>query len=87
MLDSRTPLHVFERGSVTGVRYRDEVLESYVRLFKGACGPQLVLLDDNARPHRAFLVDEFLESQDIRRMDWAAMSPDLNPIGYVSGTL
>ncbi|GFU28802.1 transposable element Tc1 transposase [Trichonephila clavipes] len=83
MLDCRTPLHVFERGSVTGVRYRDEVLEPYLCFFRGACDPQLVLMDDNARLHRALLVDEFLESQDIRRMDWAARSPYLNPIGYV----
>ncbi|GBN18658.1 hypothetical protein AVEN_173768-1 [Araneus ventricosus] len=27
MLDDRTPLHVFERGTVTSVRYRDEILE------------------------------------------------------------
>ncbi|GBN76632.1 hypothetical protein AVEN_218484-1 [Araneus ventricosus] len=40
-------------------------------------------MDDNARPHRAFLVDGFLESEDIRRMDWPARSPDLNPIEYV----
>ncbi|GBN66926.1 hypothetical protein AVEN_67930-1 [Araneus ventricosus] len=38
MLDGRTPLHVFERGAVTGVRYRDEILEPYVRLFRGAVG-------------------------------------------------
>ncbi|GBO09798.1 hypothetical protein AVEN_140807-1 [Araneus ventricosus] len=67
MLDSRTPLHVFERGTVTGVRYRDEILEPYVHLFRGAVGPEFILMDDlNARPHRALLVDEFLESEDIR---------------------
>ncbi|GBN24447.1 hypothetical protein AVEN_124400-1 [Araneus ventricosus] len=60
MLDGRTPLHVFERGTVTGVRYRDEILEPYVRLFRGAGGPKFILMDDNARPHRALLIDEFL---------------------------
>ncbi|GFX54807.1 HTH_Tnp_Tc3_2 domain-containing protein [Trichonephila clavipes] len=60
MLDSRTPLHVFERGSVTGVRGRDEVVEPYVHLFRGACGPQLNLMEDNAMPYRVLLVDEFL---------------------------
>ncbi|GBM63793.1 Transposable element Tcb2 transposase [Araneus ventricosus] len=83
MLDDRTPLHVFERGTVTGVRYRDEILEPYARLFRGAVGPEFILMDDNARPHRALLVDEFLESEDIRRMDWPARSPDLNPIEHV----
>ncbi|GBM20273.1 hypothetical protein AVEN_216685-1 [Araneus ventricosus] len=83
MLDGRTPLHVFERGTVTGVRYRDEILKPYVRLFRGAVGLEFILMDDNARPHRALLVDEFLESEDIRRMDWPAISPDLNPIEHV----
>ncbi|GBM69512.1 hypothetical protein AVEN_205388-1 [Araneus ventricosus] len=83
MLDGRTPLHVFERGTVTCVRYRDEILEPYVRLFRGAVGPEFILMDDNARPHRALLVDEFLESEDIRRMDSPATSPDLNPIEHV----
>ncbi|GFX18084.1 hypothetical protein TNCV_1577631 [Trichonephila clavipes] len=46
------PLHVFERGYLTDVRYRDEFLETYVRLFSGARGPEFILMDDNARPHR-----------------------------------
>ncbi|GBO11641.1 Transposable element Tc1 transposase [Araneus ventricosus] len=83
MLDGQTSLHVFERGTVTGVRYRDEILEPYVRLFRGAVGPKFILMDHNARPHRALLVDEFLESEDIHRMDWPARSPDLNPIQHV----
>ncbi|GFV01247.1 transposable element Tc1 transposase [Trichonephila clavipes] len=28
--------------------------------------------------------DEFLESEDIHRMDWLARSPDLNPVEHVS---
>ncbi|GBM04250.1 Transposable element Tc1 transposase [Araneus ventricosus] len=83
MLEGRTPLHVFERGTVTGVRYRDEILEPYVRLFRGAVGPEFILMDDNVRPPRALLVDEILESEDIRRMDSPARSPDLNPIEHV----
>ncbi|GBO45676.1 hypothetical protein AVEN_130191-1 [Araneus ventricosus] len=82
MLDGRTPLLVFERGTVTGVRYRNKILVLY-RLFRGAVGPEFILMDDNARPHRALLVDQFLESEDIRRMDWPATSPDLNPIEHV----
>ncbi|GBO12845.1 Transposable element Tcb2 transposase [Araneus ventricosus] len=83
MLDGRVPLHVFERGTVTGVRYRDEILKPYVLLFRGAVGPEFILMDDNARPHRALLVDEFLEIEYIRRMDWPARSPDRNPIEHV----
>ncbi|GBL80412.1 hypothetical protein AVEN_92309-1 [Araneus ventricosus] len=37
-------------------------------------------MDDNARPHRAAIVDNFLECEGIQRMEWPAYSPDLNPI-------
>ncbi|GBN45513.1 hypothetical protein AVEN_214628-1 [Araneus ventricosus] len=37
-------------------------------------------MDDNARPHRAAIVDDFLESEGVARMEWPAYSPDLNPI-------
>ncbi|GBM60678.1 Transposable element Tcb2 transposase [Araneus ventricosus] len=85
MLDGRTPLRIspYERGTVTGVRYREEILEPYALLFRGAVGPKFILMDVKARPHKALLVDEFLESEDIRRMDWPARSPDLNPIEHV----
>lgn len=36
--------------------------------------------DDNARPHRAHQVTEFLASNGIRRPFWPPYSPDLNPI-------
>ncbi|GFT39905.1 transposable element Tc1 transposase [Trichonephila clavipes] len=39
--------------------------------------------DDNARPRRANIVDECLQSEDITHMDWPAYSPDLNPIEHV----
>ncbi|GFV48402.1 hypothetical protein TNCV_3026721 [Trichonephila clavipes] len=34
-----------------------------------AMGVEFLLRDDNARPHRANIVDEFLQSEDITRMD------------------
>ena len=39
ILDGRTLLHVFERSTMTGVRYRDEILEPYVHLFRAEFGP------------------------------------------------
>ncbi|GFU50953.1 transposable element Tcb1 transposase [Trichonephila clavipes] len=83
MLNGRTELHIFDRGSVTGDRYCEEVLLRHVRLFRGAIGPDFIFMDDNARPHRTLAVEELLESKDITRMDWPAYSPDLNPIEHV----
>ncbi|GFW16644.1 transposable element Tcb1 transposase [Trichonephila clavipes] len=78
-LGYRTDMRIFKRGSVTAVWYPDEVLEPIVRLYAAAVGPTFVLMDDNARPHRADIVDDYLESEGIARMTWAAYSPDLNP--------
>ncbi|UYV61726.1 hypothetical protein LAZ67_1006170 [Cordylochernes scorpioides] len=38
---------------------------------------------DNARPHRALMINEYLESEDIQRMECPARSLDLNPIEHV----
>ncbi|GFS54294.1 transposable element Tcb1 transposase [Trichonephila clavipes] len=46
-------------------------------------GAEFLFIDDNARSHRANIVDECLQSEDITRMDWLTYSPDLNPIYHV----
>ncbi|UYV79238.1 hypothetical protein LAZ67_17001702 [Cordylochernes scorpioides] len=81
---SRTPLHIFSGGTLTAQRYRDEILEPYLRLYRDQIGHNLIFMDDNARPHRARLVDEYLQSENIRRMEWPARSPDLNPIEHIA---
>lgn len=52
-----TDLYVIDNGALTGVRYRDEILQPFVRPFAGAVGPDFLFMDDNARPHRARVVD------------------------------
>ncbi|GFU28822.1 transposable element Tcb1 transposase [Trichonephila clavipes] len=79
-LGYRTDVHIFKRGSVTAVRYRDEFIEPIVRLYDAAVGPTFVLMDDNARPHRADIVNDYPESEEIARMAWPAYSPALNSI-------
>ena len=42
-----------------------------------------VLMDDNARPHRAKIINQFLTTKAITRMDpWPACSPDMNHIDH-----
>ncbi|GFV61726.1 transposable element Tcb2 transposase [Trichonephila clavipes] len=83
MLNWRTELHIFDRGSVIGNLYCEEVLLPHVHLFRGAIGPDFIFMDDNARSHRTLAVEELLGSEDITRMDLPAYSPDLNPIEHV----
>ncbi|GFV72836.1 cubilin [Trichonephila clavipes] len=68
ILGSRTDLHV-QSVTMTGYLYRDVNLEQHVRLFRGAMGAEFLFLDDNVRPQRANIVDEFFQSEDITRMD------------------
>ncbi|GFX01283.1 transposable element Tcb2 transposase [Trichonephila clavipes] len=82
-LGGHTDLHVFHGGTVTGLRYRDEILDPYVRPYAAAIGNDFILMDDNARPHRAGIVEEYLEDHGLERMEWPARSPDLNPIEHL----
>ncbi|GFU34307.1 transposable element Tc3 transposase [Trichonephila clavipes] len=45
--------------------------------------PDFIFMDDDAACHRAVLIDDFLETKNIQRMSWPAISPDLNPIEHV----
>lgn len=78
----RTPLHLIQ-GNLTGLRYRDEVLTHVALPTLHAIGHGAVLQDDNARPHRALVVNNFLQQQQIVRMQWPANSPDLSPIEHL----
>ncbi|GFX58449.1 transposable element Tcb2 transposase [Trichonephila clavipes] len=40
-------------------------------------------MDDNCRPHRANLVEDFLFEEGIVRMEWPACSPNMNLIEHV----
>ncbi|GFT19838.1 transposable element Tcb2 transposase [Trichonephila clavipes] len=61
---SGTDLHV---QSVTMAEhiYRDVILKQHVRLFQGAMEAKFLFMDDYARRHRANIVDECLQSEDI----------------------
>ncbi|GFW85171.1 transposable element Tcb2 transposase [Trichonephila clavipes] len=82
-LGGHTDLHVFHGGTVTGLRYRDEIIDPYVRPYAAAIGNDFILMYDNARPHRARIVKEYLEDHGLERMGWPARSPDLNPIEHL----
>ena len=59
--------------------YIEEILISYVLLFKKFIEDNFLLIQDNARPNVARTVTNFLNEVNIQRLMWPA-SPDMNPI-------
>lgn len=82
-LEARTDLEVIRFGTMNSERYITDILEPHVVPFAPFIGPNFIFMQDNARPHTAHIVREYIETVGITVMDWAARSPDLNPIEHV----
>ncbi|GFT79219.1 transposable element Tcb2 transposase [Trichonephila clavipes] len=82
-IDGRTDLYIIRDGPLTARRYRDEILRPIVVPYAAAIGDYFILMDDNCRPRRANLVEDFLFEERIVRVEWPACSPDMNPIEHV----
>ena len=81
-LGGRTDI-VFVQGTLTAQRYVDDILRPVVLPYAGAIGPGFILQDDNATPHRSRVTNAFIEEEGLERMEWPAVSPDLNPIEHL----
>lgn len=81
--DARTELVIVD-NRLTAVRYIEEILQEHVVPYSGFIGhDQFILMHDNARPHVANCVEEYLEEVGIQKLQWPARSPDLNPIEHI----
>ena len=70
-------------SDVTGAVYRRVLEEHLVPHGRTWYHYNWLLADDNARPHRAWVVDAYLHEQDIIRIDWAPYRPDMNSIEHI----
>ncbi len=69
-IDGRTELHMVNRGTMTAVQYRDEVLQPIVRSFAGAIDQEFVLRQENTRPHTVRDARAYLEQEGFEILDW-----------------
>ncbi|GFV99171.1 transposable element Tcb2 transposase [Trichonephila clavipes] len=83
----RGNLYIIRDGPLTSRRYRDEILRPIVVPYAATIGDNFILMDDNCRPHRANLVEDFLFEERIVRMEWPARSSVMNPIEHVCDAL
>ncbi|MCJ8746846.1 hypothetical protein PDJAM_G00146480 [Pangasius djambal] len=82
-MEEHTDLYRLDNGTLTAIRYRDEILGPIVRPYAGAVGPGFLLVHDNAQPHVARVCRQFLEDEGIDTIEWPQRSPDLNPIEHL----
>ena len=82
MYNRRTEL-IHIPGTMTGQHYLQNVIDPIILPLRNEIGEHFVFMDDNARPHRTRAVREVLGNGNVTRLDWPAMSPDMNPIEHV----
>ncbi|GFX67257.1 transposable element Tcb2 transposase [Trichonephila clavipes] len=68
-IDGRTDLYIIRDGPLTARRYRDEILRPIVVPYAATIGDNFIFMDENCRPHRANLVEDFLFEEGIVRME------------------
>ena len=78
----RTPLYIIH-GNLTALRYRDEIIRPFVLPFLQAHGRNITFQQDNARPHVARVMLNFLTHNNVQTLPWPAVSPDLSPIEHL----
>ena len=72
-------LHVLARGSLTAIRYRDEIVRPLVRPYTGAVGPGFLLMQDN-------VMDWPVRSPDLNPIEhiWDIMSRSIHQRRHVA---
>ncbi|GFW62336.1 transposable element Tcb2 transposase [Trichonephila clavipes] len=68
-IDGCTDPYIIRDVHLTARRCRNEILRPIVVLYAAAFGDDFILMDNNCRPHRAKLVEDFLFEEGIVRME------------------
>jgi hypothetical protein len=82
-LEGRTELVSVNLGRLTADRYVTTILEPHVVPYAPYIGENFILMNDNARPHTAQIVRQYLYEVRIVIVNWPARSADLNPIEHL----
>nr|CAH7754938.1 unnamed protein product [Callosobruchus chinensis] len=70
-------------GTMTSAYYLQNIINAVVQPLRKDIGDQFIFMDDNARLHRTRAVQQALENGNIARLEWPAMSLDMNIIEHV----
>ena len=81
-LNWRTAL-VIAPGNLNDRRYIDEILQPHVVPYLRQMSQNAIFQDDNARPNRARIVDNFLQLNGVQWLERPPMSPGLSCIEHL----
>lgn len=81
--DARTELVPIHQRSMNAQFYLENIIQDHVMPFAPFIGDHFIFMQDNARPHIARPVLDYLHEINIQVMDWPPRSPDLNPIEHL----
>lgn len=70
-------------GKVNAAVYKHLVKDHVLPVLRNSTKQSSIFMQDNAPCHKAKVVMNFLEAENIAVLDWPAQSPDLNPIENV----
>lgn len=74
---------VFVDGTLTGAYYLHDILQPVgIPFAQQAVGQNFLWMDDNARPHRAAIVSNWMRNNGVQCIEWPPYSPDMNPIEH-----
>ncbi|CAB3255379.1 unnamed protein product [Arctia plantaginis] len=68
--EARTELVLIQNGTLNAERYVEEILNEHVGPFMARMDRHGILMHDNARPHTARIVHDYLEEVGIELMQW-----------------
>ena len=68
-MDGKTDLYIVQNSTLTAALYVNKISDVYVSPCVGAISLDFILMDDNARPTRARVTYEYLQTATIERMD------------------
>ena len=77
-------LHIYQ-GNVSGLYYRDNVIEPVVVPYARRHGNAVIFQDDNARTHCARVPQYHLHIRRITTLQWPAKFQDLSPTEHLWG--
>jgi hypothetical protein len=60
----------------------NHILRPIVLPYWQNIGEAFVFMDDNSRPHRAHVVNDFLQDNGNAQLEWPACSAEMNPIEH-----